>query len=801
MSDGTMQNTAQPPAAQEEAVDLAPMPGIIERVGSAPKQVIQLLQAVQAEYRYLPKSALEYICEHTEITPAMVASVSTFYRQFRHRPAGEHTIRVCVGTPCHVKGAPAVVDGFLKALDIEEGGDTDAERRYTVEQVGCLGICTLAPVVQMDDVTYGYVQPADCNRTIAEFEKRQAERKQGGEPPPAGAEEGLPADAAELRIDLGTCVVAEKADQVIGDLRRAARRSHSPVRIKPVCFVGSCLVPPIIEIHRPDKPVVIYHEIDADRVIEVLHRHFPPRNPLTRFVRWADRALEQTISGEEDHLQRRRVDARDPVIAEFIGPQKRLVTEGFGKLDPLSVPEYRELGGFAALESVLGEWTPEQVATEVREAQLRGRGGAGFLTGLKWEIARKVENEKKYVVCNGDEGDPGAFMDRMIFEAFPFRVIEGMILQAYAVGADEGYVYVRAEYPLAVERIRRAIAICREQGLLGPDILGSGFAFDLHVKVGAGAFVCGEESALIESIEGKRGFPRLRPPYPVESGLWGKPTVVNNVETLASVPWILRNGAEAFRAYGNESSAGTKAFALAGKTCRGGLIEVPMGVTIRQIVEDIGGGISGDKQFKGVLIGGPSGGCIPARLADVPIDFQELTKMGAMMGSGGLVVLDEDDCMVDIARYFLGFTQNEACGQCSVGRIGTRRMLDILERLCAGEGKTKDIADLEELSQTVNASSLCQLCKTAPNPVLTTLRYFREEYEAHVAGRCPAGKCVSLSKYVVNDRCNGCTKCVQVCPVDAIPLTPYRKHHIDVEKCTYCDACRQICPVDAIDII
>jgi len=406
----------------------------------------------------------------------------------------------------------------------------------------------------------------------------------------------------------------------------------------------------------------------------------------------------------------------------------------------------------------------------------------------------------KYVICNGDEGDPGAFMDRMLLESFPYRIIEGLAIAAVAVGAHDGIFYIRHEYPLAVRRIRAALKLCSQRGWLGEHLLGSNYRLDLTIKEGAGAFVCGEETALIASVEGQRGMPRLRPPFPAQEGLWGKPTVINNVETLAMVPWILRNGPQAFAAYGTQASKGTKVFALAGNIQRGGLIEIPMGTTIREIVDEIGGGVKPGRRFKAVQIGGPSGGCVPARLADTPVDYESLRGVGAIMGSGGLVVLDDSACMVDIARYFLQFTQDQSCGKCTFCRIGTRRMLDILNRLCAGKGQRQELAQLEHLARQVGAGSLCGLGKTAPNPVLSTLKYFREEYEAHLHGRCPAGKCSALIKYEILESCTGCTICAQRCPVEAIPMTPYRKHVIDVELCTRCDSCRQACPHGAIEV-
>ena len=453
------------------------------------------------------------------------------------------------------------------------------------------------------------------------------------------------------------------------------------------------------------------------------------------------------------------------------------------------------------MERCLKELKPEEIIKEISESGLRGRGGAGFPTGAKWGFAREAEGDKKYVICNGDEGDPGAFMDRMILESFPFRVLEGMIIAACAIGAEEGFLYIRAEYPLATERIGNAIAICEERGYLGADVLGTGMNLKLKVIEGAGAFVCGEETALMSAIEGGRGMPRFRPPYPAQSGLWGKPTLINNVETLATIPWIIRNGAEKFSTYGSGKSRGTKTFALAGKVNRGGLIEVPMGMTIREIVEEIGGGIPDGRKLKGVLLGGPSGGCVPEALCDTPVDFEQIKAVGAIMGSGGMVVLDDTDCMVDMARYFMAFTQEESCGKCTHCRIGTKRMKEILDRLCEGKGRKGDLEKLETLGGITIDGSLCGLGTTAPNPVISSIQYFREEYEAHVNGTCPSQKCISLIRYDITDTCFGCTRCSQHCPTDAIPMNPYHHHVIEDPLCTRCDVCLQVCPVDAIRIV
>ncbi|WP_350342557.1 NADH-quinone oxidoreductase subunit NuoF [Proteinivorax tanatarense] len=484
----------------------------------------------------------------------------------------------------------------------------------------------------------------------------------------------------------------------------------------------------------------------------------------------------------------------------FYKKQHRIALRNCGYVNPEDIDEYIVKGGYEALGKVLTELTPDQVIDDMKKSGLRGRGGGGFPTGLKWEFTSKSESDKKYMICNADEGDPGAFMDRSILEGDPHSIIEGMVIGGYATGADEGYIYIRAEYPLAINRLKTALDQAREYGMLGENILGTGFNFELHIKEGAGAFVCGEETALMHSIEGKRGMPRPRPPFPAVKGLWEKPSNINNVETFANVPVIFEKGADWFASLGTEKSKGTKVFALTGKINNTGLAEVPMGITVREIIYDIGGGITDNKKFKAVQIGGPSGGCLPENLIDLPVDYDSLIEAGAMMGSGGLVVMDEDTCMVDLARFFLNFTQDESCGKCTPCREGTKRMLEILERIVDGEGRKGDIELLEELGETIKTTSLCGLGQTAPNPVLSTLKYFRDEYEAHINDeRCPAGACSALAKYVIDqDLCKKCTLCTKVCPVSAIEGKPKEVHKIDPEVCTACGVCVEKCKFDAI---
>ncbi len=485
----------------------------------------------------------------------------------------------------------------------------------------------------------------------------------------------------------------------------------------------------------------------------------------------------------------------------FFNRQSRIALRNSGIIDPTSLDEYIGAGGFASLARVLSDADPDAVIAEIGASKLRGRGGGGYSTGLKWQMGRREPGTEKYIVCNADEGDPGAFMDRSMLEGDPFSVIEGMIIGAYAIGAGRGFFYVRAEYPLAIERIENALQQCRSHGLLGERILGGDYSFDLEIRLGAGAFVCGEETALIHSIEGERGQPRVRPPYPTQRGLWGCPTVINNVETFANIPVIMAYGAKWFAQIGSQSSGGTKVFALAGKVRHTGLVEVPIGTTLREVVMDIGGGCPGGKAFKAVQTGGPAGGCIPAEMADIAVDYDSLTAMGSIMGSGGMIVMDEDDCMVDIAKFFMQFSADESCGKCTPCREGSQRMLEILERITAGKGGEQDLIRLERLGLLMKRASLCGLGRAAANPVLSTLRHYRAEYEAHVhQRRCPARKCSALVRYSVNaEKCVGCTACARNCPVSCITGAPRKVHAIDQNRCIKCGRCHQVCRFGAID--
>ena len=772
---------------------------LVKRVGTTPDKVIPILQGIQEYFHYLPEPLLHHVCAITDIAPADLTGVSTFYSQFRHRPAGLHAVKVCVGTACHVKGAGAVYDALARHLECRAGEDTDPQGLFTLEKVACLGCCTLAPVVQIDSVIYGHVTPATAPDILKKFIEEQNAGSSDLDQTQSGAHE-----FGEIRIGLGSCCVAGGSAEVYQTALDTVKSLGIPARVKSVGCAGMCHRTPLMEIVNAKGDVSnLYANITPSDVATIIRSQFKPPSLEGRLKAWLQNHVSELFAPPTGILSRPlfNLDLRDKPVANFLDRQIRIATEHYGSLDPVDLEEYLKHEGFEALKTCLTSLSPQEVVARVTAAGLRGRGGAGFPTGLKWQRVRESNGTNVTIICNGDEGDPGAFMDRMLLESFPYRVIEGMLIAAYAVGAKQGIYYIRAEYPLALVRIREALARCRAKGLLGKNILGSAFSVDFEIKEGAGAFVCGEETALIRSIEGARGMPRLRPPYPAQKGLWGMPTLINNCETFASVPWILRNGPERFRAIGTAQSAGTKVFSLTGKIRHGGLIEVPMGMTLREIVEEVGGGIANNLAFKAVQIGGPSGGCIPAEHADLPVDFGALIGAGAMMGSGGLVVLDERDCMVDIARYFLTFTQSQSCGRCTFCRVGTRRMLDILDRICAGKGLAGDIERLEELAHSVANASLCGLGRTAPNPILSTIRYFRSEYEAHLKGSCPAGKCSDLIAYTITDRCIGCTLCAQTCPTDAIPFTPHERHVINDLACVRCDMCRTGCPTGAIKIV
>jgi len=581
-----------------------------------------------------------------------------------------------------------------------------------------------------------------------------------------------------VRVGLASCGIAAGGRKVYHAFKAQLGDSGLDVKLKQTGCLGMCYNEVLVEVASPRNKSTFYGKVTPDRVPRIISEHLAQGKPVTE---WA---------------------IPDGEITGLLAKQKRIVLRNCGLIDPEAIADYLAADGYQAIEKAISSLSPQDVIDEITRAGLRGRGGAGFPTGIKWGFARKSPSRQKYIVCNADEGDPGAFMDRSVLESDPHSVIEGMLIAGYAVGASEGYIYVRAEYPLAIRRLEIALAEAREAGFIGDGIRGYDFDFDIKIRQGAGAFVCGEETALLMSIEGRRGMPRFRPPFPAQSGLWGKPTTINNVETLANVAWIIRHGADAYSAYGTEKSKGTKVFALAGKVARGGLIEVPMGITLREVVFDIGGGTSSGLEFKAIQIGGPSGGVIPARLADTPVDYDSVTKTGAIMGSGGLIVMDESSCMIDIAKFFLNFTQDESCGKCTFCRIGTLRMEEILKRITEGNGREEDIATLEELAQNVKRASLCGLGQTAPNPVLTTIKYFRDEYQEHIVEKkCRAKKCQALITYeIIPEKCPGCGLCAKYCPTGAVTGEKKQPFVIDQEKCIRCGLCRNVCRLDAVSV-
>ena len=736
-------------------VDLSLMEGILRKYQDDPTSLIMILQQAQSIYGYLPQEVIYHVAERTGNSPAKVMGVATFYSYFRLKPMGTYQIMLCDGTACHVNGSERIRTAITQELGIGNG-ETTEDGMFTLNEVACLGCCSLAPVMMINGDTYGNLTPEKTIKILRKL--RQRESGQG----------------IRILVGQGSCGVSAGAARVAKVLSGHMTATDS-FTVETTGCIGMCYLEPIVDIYEGDKllhRLVRVTETDALGIVEAVRK-----NDFSK--------LEAMFISDED--------------ARFLKKQKRVALRNCGVVNPTSIDDYINHQGYQALDKAL-QMEPEQVIEEIKVSGLAGRGGAGFPTWFKWDAARKAEGENKYLICNADEGDPGAFMDRAVIESDPHTLIEGMLIGAYAIGASEMFVYIRAEYPLAVERLGHAIEQARSRGLLGENILGSGFSCDLNIKIGAGAFVCGEETALIESMEGKRGMPRLKPPFPAQSGYLNEPSNINNVETFANVAWIIQNGGAAFSAMGTENSKGTKVFALTGKVQRGGLVEVPMGKSLKDVIFDIAGGIKDGRKYKAVQMGGPSGGCIPAALQDTPIDYKALSATGAIMGSGGMVVMDDSTCMVNIARFFLDFTARESCGKCVPCRIGTTRMMEILNRICDGQGQEGDIELLEELCLSIKDGSLCGLGQTAPNPVLTTIRYFRDEYEAHIRDKkCPACECSALLTISIDPaKCTGCTVCARKCPVECISGERKEPHVIDQSACIKCKQCVSSCKFGAI---
>lgn len=739
----------------KSGVDLSLMEGVLRQYQDDSTSLIMILQQAQAIYGYLPQEVIYHVAERTGNSPAKVMGVATFYSYFRLKPMGIYQIMLCDGTACHVNGSDRIRAAITQELGIHNG-ETTEDGMFTLNEVACLGCCSLAPVMMINGDTYGNLTPEKTINIL-----RQLRQRESGE-------------GIRILVGQGSCGVSAGAGRVAKVLAGHMTATDS-FTVETTGCIGMCYLEPIVDIYEGEKllhRLVKVTETDALGIVEAVRKKDFSK-------------LEAMFISDED--------------ARFLKKQKRVALRHCGVVDPTSIDDYIKNDGYKAIDKAL-HMTPEEVIEEIKVSGLAGRGGAGFPTWFKWNAARNAEGEHKHLICNADEGDPGAFMDRAVIESDPHSLIEGMLIGAYAIGASDMYVYIRAEYPLAVERLGNAIEQARSRGLLGENILGSGFSCDLNIKIGAGAFVCGEETALIESMEGKRGMPRLKPPFPAQSGYLNEPSNINNVETFANVAWIINNGGAAFAAMGTENSKGTKVFALTGKVQRGGLVEVPMGNSLRDVIFDIAGGIKNGRSYKAVQMGGPSGGCIPADLVDTPIDYKALSATGAIMGSGGMVVMDDSTCMVNIARFFLDFTARESCGKCVPCRIGTTRMMEILNRICDGQGQEGDIEILEQLCVSIKDGSLCGLGQTAPNPVLTTIRYFRDEYEAHIRDKkCPAHECSALLKISIDPtKCKGCTVCARKCPVECISGERKTPHVIDQSSCIKCKQCVSSCKFDAI---
>ena len=789
--------------------DITKVEAILGRYPRDESSLVMVLQDLQEEFRFLPCEALEQVAERLSIPRSRVFSVSTFYKVFSAKPLGRTVVQVCKGTACHVRGAQLIEDEICRELELPVGG-TSEDQSFTIRTVNCVGACAMAPVVITGDDYHAEMRPQRIKRVLRQA-ARAAETAEAAPPPPAPL---LPAR-------LGS------PDELIALHQRVAKRSTALTGRIRVCGGPGCLAAGSREVRDALERAATAAGLEIAVALEACGDGGGERLlGLTGCQGLCQQGVLVEVGPEGLLYTKVRADDAEELVASIVagGQVDRLLGEQpgradhpfyhgqslqalghCGRIDPESLEDYVAAGGFLALAETLKSGAPEELVAEVEASGLRGRGGAGFPTGRKWRSARRAAEKSgfaPYVLCNGDEGDPGAFMDRAIMEGAPFQILEGMLLGAFALEAKEGYLYVRAEYPLAIERLERGLEICRAAGLLGDSILGTGFAFDVKISRGGGAFVCGESTALMRSIEGKVGEPRAKYTRSVERGLYEKPTVLNNVESWALIPGIIRFGADWLASIGTDGSKGTKAFSLSGQVERTGLVEVPMGITLRQLIFDIGGGMRQGRKFKAVQTGGPSGGCLPESYLDLPIDFEALSSAGSMMGSGGMIVMDQETCMVDVARYFVDFLLEESCGKCVPCRLGLEQLSSLLHRVTRGEASSADIERIEDIAAGMETGSLCGLGKSAPNPVLSTLCHFREEYEAHLVGRCPAGVCRPLIRYEINEDCTGCLLCKKACPGGAISGELEELHVIDQEICDKCGICKAVCvKVNAVEVV
>lgn len=782
---------------------------IVAKHENNPSAVVMILQDIQEKCNYLPAEALDRVAELLKIPRSQVYSVATFYKSFSLTPRGKNRLDICEGTACHIRGAALLLDQAGEELGITPG-ETTADGEYTLNAVHCVGACAMGPVAVLNGQFIGEVTPAELQKIL-----RGSKSHVKTEPhPPVEEKTEAPltspqipsihsiADYRTLRDTLlqkngreksriivcnGTGCLARGSMDVAAALTRELAENAPAISlnlaVKKVGCHGLCEKGPLVIIF-PEN--IYYTAVTADDAPEIVRETILERKKVERLL-YRPGANEEAVS-----------DYRE---IPFYAGQSRLALRHVGTVDPLDLSDYIRAGGYGALFKAFAEMTPSAVIDEVEKSGLRGRGGGGFSTGKKWRTAAAVDAPRRYVVCNGDEGDPGAFMDCSIMEGAPHNLIEGMIICAYAVGASRGYIYVREEYPRALQHLKQALAQAREANLLGENIGGTEFSFDITINRGAGAFVCGESTALMQSVEGKVGEPRAKYIRSAERGLFGLPTVLNNVETFVNIPQIISEGAAVFASTGSPGNTGTKVFSVVGKVKNTGLVEVPMGTSLRRIIFDLCGGIIDDRPFKAVQTGGPSGGCLPEGLLDLPVDFDSLVARGSMMGSGGMIVMDDTTCMVDVARYFTSFLASESCGKCSPCRFGLAQMQHILERICRGEGVAADLEDLEKLLALLENGSLCGLGRSAANPVRSTLNYFRDEYLAHIEKKkCPAAVCRNLISYHISAECTGCRRCARSCPQKAISGARKEQHHINDQICNRCGLCRALCNFAAITV-